>query len=185
MKTAFTDEQAIGVAPDAVWSRLTDWSDAPRWMPGVESMRAEGPLAPGTMLRFVARGKERTSTITAVETGRALTLRSAVGGVTADYTYTVQPAASGDTSIVGIEALVGTRGIMTLLAPVIRGAIAPRGRRAAGQPQGVGRGRRVADAPLRVPTQSRRSCSCTISSRPGPTPIAEIRAPLIPSSART
>ena len=76
------------------------------------------------MLRFVARGKERTSTITAVETGRALTLRSAVGGVTADYTYTVQPAASGDTSIVGIEALVGTRGIMTLLAPVIRGAIA-------------------------------------------------------------
>ena len=124
MKTAFTDEQAIGVAPDEVWSRLTDWSDAPRWMPGVESMRAEGPLAPGTMLRFVARGKERTSTITAVETGRALTLRSAVGGVTADYTYTVQPAASGDTSIVGIEALVGTRGIMTLLAPVIRGAIA-------------------------------------------------------------
>ena len=125
MKTAFTDEQAIDVAPDVVWSRLTDWAQAARWMPGVASMRADGPLAPATELRFVARGKERTSTITAVEPGRSLTLRSVVGGVTADYTYTVRPgAAGGTTTVAGLEAIVGTRGIMTLLAPVIRGAIA-------------------------------------------------------------
>ena len=124
MKTAFTDEQAIDVAPDVVWSRLTDWAQAARWMPGVESMRADGPLAPGTELRFVARGKERTSTITAVEPGRSLTLRSVVGGVTADYTYTVRPGSDGGATVAGLEALVGTRGIVTLLAPVIRGAIA-------------------------------------------------------------
>jgi carbon monoxide dehydrogenase subunit G len=124
MKTAFTDEQAIDVAPDVVWSRLTDWAQAARWMPGVESMRADGPLVPGTELRFVARGKERTSTITAVEPGRSLTLRSVVGGVTADYTYTVRGGATGGATVAGLEALVGTRGIMTLLAPVIRGAIA-------------------------------------------------------------
>ena len=124
MKTAFADEQAIDVAPDVVWSRLTDWAQAARWMPGVASMRADGALATGTELRFVARGKERTSTITSVEPGRSLTLRSVVGGVTADYTYTVRPGAAGDTTVAGLEAIVGTRGIMTLLAPVIRGAIA-------------------------------------------------------------
>jgi uncharacterized protein YndB with AHSA1/START domain len=124
MRTAFTDEQAIDVAPDLVWSRLTDWAQAARWMPGVESMRADGPLVPGTELRFVARGKDRTSTIAAVEPGRSLTLRSVVGGVTADYAYTVRPASAGGATVVGLEALVGTRGIMTLLAPMIRGAIA-------------------------------------------------------------
>lgn len=124
MKTAFTDEQAIDVAPDVAWSRLTDWTQATRWMPGVESMRADGPVSTGTELRFVARGKERTSTITAVEPGRSLTLRSAVGGVTADYTYTVRPGATEGGTVVRLEALVGTRGIMTLLAPVIRRAIA-------------------------------------------------------------
>ena len=94
MKTAFTDEQAIDVAPDVVWSHLTDWSHAARWMPASSRCAADGPLAPGTELRFVARGKERTSTITAVEPGRSLTLRSVVGGVTADYTYTVQSRGS-------------------------------------------------------------------------------------------
>lgn len=125
MKTAFTDEQAIAAPADTVWSRLTDWSQAPRWMPGVESMAADGPLAVGTVLRFTARGKERTSTITAVEPGRALTMRSAVGGVTADYAYRVEPGATDAVgSRVRLDAVVGTRGVMTLLGPVIRGAIA-------------------------------------------------------------
>ena len=74
MKTAFTDEQSIAAPVDAVWTRLTDWSGAANWMPGVDSMRADGPLAVGTVLHFVARGKERTSTITAIEPGRALTM---------------------------------------------------------------------------------------------------------------
>lgn len=125
MKTAFSDEQSIAAPAETVWTRLTDWSGAPNWMPGVESMRADGPLAVGTVLHFVARGKERTSTITAIRPGRALTMRSAVGGVTADYAYSIEPGttdASG--SRVRLDAAVGTRGVMTLLAPVIRGAIA-------------------------------------------------------------
>jgi hypothetical protein len=44
--------------------------------------------------------------------------------VTADYTYTMRPGATGGGTLVRLEALVGTRGITTLLAPVIRGAIA-------------------------------------------------------------
>jgi uncharacterized protein YndB with AHSA1/START domain len=124
MRPAFTDEQAIDAAPDAVWTALTDWSAAPQWMPGVESMDADGPLAVGTELRFVARGKERTSTVAAFEPRRAITLRSVVGGVTADYAYTVRPGEEPGGSVVSLEAGVTTRGVMTLLAPVIRGAIA-------------------------------------------------------------
>ena len=124
MRPAFTDEQSIDAAPDAVWTALTDWSGAPHWMPGVESMGADGPLAVGTELSFVARGKERTSTVVALEPRRAITLRSVVGGVTADYTYAVRPGDEPGGSVVSLEAGVATRGVMTLLAPVIRGAIA-------------------------------------------------------------
>jgi uncharacterized protein YndB with AHSA1/START domain len=124
MKAAFTDELAIDAAPDAVWAALIDWNGTPHWMPGVEAMRADGPLAVGTVLSFTARGKQRTSTVAAVEPGRAITLRSTVGGVTADYAYSVRPGDGPAASLVALEALVGTRGPMTLLAPVIRGAIA-------------------------------------------------------------
>jgi carbon monoxide dehydrogenase subunit G len=124
MKAAFTDEQEITAAPDAVWAALTDWTAAPQWMPGVESMRAEGPLAVGTALRFVARGKERTSIVAALEPGRAITLRSVVGGVNADYVYSVRPGDRAGASLVGLDANVGTHGIMTLFAPMIRRAIA-------------------------------------------------------------
>jgi carbon monoxide dehydrogenase subunit G len=124
MKPAFTDEQAIGAAPEAVWTALTEWEAAPQWMPGVASMRADGPLAVGTVLRFVARGKERTSTVAALEPGRAITLRSVAGGVTADYAYSVRPAGRAGSSLVSLDAQVTTNGVMTLLAPVIRSAIA-------------------------------------------------------------
>jgi carbon monoxide dehydrogenase subunit G len=124
MRPAFTDEQAIDAVPDAVWAALTDWNGAPHWMPGVESMRADGPLAVGTVLTFVARGKEHTSTVASLEPRRAITLRSVQGGVTADYAYTVRPGDNPGGSAVSLEADVATRGVMTLLAPVIRGAIA-------------------------------------------------------------
>lgn len=123
MTNAFTDEQTIAAPPDAVWARLTDWRAAPHWMPGVESMDADGPLTVGSVLRFTARGKPRTSTVTAVDPGRSLTLQSLVGGVTADYIYTVQSTDAAGTTV-RLEALIGTRGVMTLLAPVIRSAIA-------------------------------------------------------------
>ena len=124
MKTAFTDEQSIAAPADAVWTRLTDWSGAPNWMPGVESMRADGPLAVGTVLRFVARGKERTSTITALDPGHRLTMRSAVGGVTADYAYAIESSTDAAGSRVRLDAAVATRGLVSLFAPMIRGAIA-------------------------------------------------------------
>jgi uncharacterized protein YndB with AHSA1/START domain len=120
MTQAFTVTRQLDRRPGEVWEQLTDWDRASEWM-GVDSLRAEGPTAVGTVLVFRARGSERRSEIVAVEPGRALTLRSRQGGVTADYAYAVEPA--GDGSRVTLTADVQTSGVWTLLAPVVRAAI--------------------------------------------------------------
>jgi uncharacterized protein YndB with AHSA1/START domain len=118
--------QALRVAREidrpaaAVWEQLTDWDRAAGWL-GVDSIRAEGPTAVGTELVFRARGKDRRSEIVALDPGRSITLRSRQGGVTADYTYTVEPTGTG--SRTGLTADVRTSGLWSLLGPVIRGAI--------------------------------------------------------------
>lgn len=122
MTLAFQDRRILPVTPDVVWATLTDWTRGPEWLPGVTSMRAEGPLAVGTVLRFTARGSERSSRITAVDAGRALTLTSEERGVRADYRYTLESVDAG--TAVTLAADVVTSGPMRLLGPVIRGAIA-------------------------------------------------------------
>jgi len=105
----------------AVWAELTDWARAAEWMPGVDDVRPDGPTAVGTTLAVRARGKDRTSTITALEPGRSVTLTSVQGGVTADYRYTCEPV--GDGTTVTLVADVRTSGPWGLLGPLIRTAI--------------------------------------------------------------
>jgi uncharacterized protein YndB with AHSA1/START domain len=119
---------------DEVWARLVTWDDAPRWMAGVDALRASGPTAPGTRLVFTARGKERTGEIVAVDPGRGVTVRSAQGGVTADYAYTCTPDGHG--TRLELVATCRITGATRLLGPVIRSAI----RRAdSGQPAAFAR----------------------------------------------
>ncbi|MFQ5759524.1 MAG: SRPBCC family protein [Acidiferrobacterales bacterium] len=82
---------------DEVWSFLTNWEEMPRWMNGVDSMRAlsDGPVGTGTELRFVARGAERPSTITAWASPKQLTLSSIQGGITATYHYRCEKEKDG------------------------------------------------------------------------------------------
>jgi uncharacterized protein YndB with AHSA1/START domain len=120
MTRAFTRSRTIDRPADDVWRQLTDWDSAAGWL-GVDAISASGPTAPGTVLTFHTRGKEHTSTITAVEPGRSVVLRSVQGGVTADYRYAVEPAGTG--SRVTVDADVRTSGAMRLLGPVIRAAI--------------------------------------------------------------
>ena len=57
MTEVFTAEVTIGRPVDSVWARLIDWDSAARWMPGVEALRAHGPIATGTTLVFTTRGE--------------------------------------------------------------------------------------------------------------------------------
>jgi uncharacterized protein YndB with AHSA1/START domain len=120
MTRAFTVTHALGRPAEEVWRRLTDWDGAAGWL-GVDRVTAEGPTTAGTRLRFTSRGRDRTAEITAVDPGRSVTLRSRQGGVTADYTYRVDPVGSG--CRVTLDADVHTRGAWAVLAPVIRAAI--------------------------------------------------------------
>jgi uncharacterized protein YndB with AHSA1/START domain len=120
MSSAFSVTRQVDRPVEQVWRQLTDWERAAGWL-GVDSIRADGATQVGTTLRFVTRGKERTSEIADLDPGRSITLRSQQGGVTADYRYTVEPAGSG--SRVSLTADVRTRGAWTLLGPMIRAAI--------------------------------------------------------------
>jgi carbon monoxide dehydrogenase subunit G len=122
MSRAFEVSQVIRAEASVVWAVLTDWSLAADWMPGVTGMTADGPPRPGTTLSYQAGGRPRTSTVVAVDDCRALTLRSVVSGVTADYRYTLIPQ-DGATRVT-LDADVRTAGVFRLLGPVIRRAIA-------------------------------------------------------------
>ena len=111
----------MGQPVGTVWERLVDWDTADRWMPGVDAVRAAGPLAAGSTLVFTARGKERLATVAALEPGRSITLRSVQGGVTADYRY--ECAAGGGGTRVGLVADCTMTGPVKLLGPLIRYAI--------------------------------------------------------------
>ncbi|MGH3586977.1 MAG: SRPBCC family protein [Pseudonocardia sp.] len=121
MPTAFTAETTVGRPVGEVWERLVDWDTAERWMPGVEAVRAQGPLTAGSTLVFTARGKERLATIAALEPGRRITVRSVQGGVTADYAY--ECVAHGCGTVVSLVADCSMTGPVRLLGPVIRFAI--------------------------------------------------------------
>ena len=120
MTRAFAAVREIDRPVEEVWARLTDWERAAGWL-GVDTIRADGATAVGTTLRFTARGKERTSEIAALDPVRSVTLRSRQGGVTADYTYGVEPSGAG--SRVTLVADVATRGAWALAEPMIRAAI--------------------------------------------------------------
>ncbi|KQY46499.1 SRPBCC family protein [Cellulomonas sp. Root137] len=120
MTIAIDTTTSIAAPPDAVWAALTDWSLAPRWMPGVSAMT--GPVAPGSTVTFTVRGKERTALVDGLDAPRRLALLSRSGPVTAVYTYTLTPTSAG--TDLGLVADVVVRGPLTLLAGVIRRSIA-------------------------------------------------------------
>lgn len=119
MTQAFAVKTTIGRPAAEVWATLVDWPRVGRWMPGVESMVAKGPNEVGTELVFRARGKDRPSSIAAIEPGRAITLRSVQGGVTADYRYRVEPVSETVTDV-HLDADCSTAGIWSAVGPLLR-----------------------------------------------------------------
>ena len=99
MAHAFSVEEIIGQPVPQVWAALTDWPNAHRWMPGIDTITADGDTAEGTQLTFRARGKDRSSTIVRCVAGESIVLRSVQGGVTADYTYEVHEHGDGTSRV--------------------------------------------------------------------------------------
>ncbi len=92
-------------------------------MNGIESMSIDGETVVGAHVRFFTRGQDRDSLITHCEPGRSITLRSQQGGVTADYTYSIEPAGES-CSRVSLEAECHFSGLLfPLLGPLIGFAI--------------------------------------------------------------
>ena len=115
--------ETINRRPEHVWAVLTDWPGAVRWMNGIESMSIDGETAEGAHVRFFTRGQNRDSLITHCEPGRSITLRSQQGGVSADYTYSIEPAGESS-SRVSLEAECHFSGLrFRLLGPLIGFAI--------------------------------------------------------------
>lgn len=121
MTPAFDVNALVQRPPQAVWDTFTRWELAPRWMQGIDSLHAEGPLAVGSRLVFHARGQDRPAEVTALEPGQSLTLRSVQGPVCADYRYSLEP--EGPHTRLRLVARCEVRGWMALFAPLLRWVI--------------------------------------------------------------
>ena len=123
MAQTFAVDEVIQRPAPQVWEALTDWTNAHRWMPGIEGITAEGETAEGTKLTFRARGADRTSTIVQCDVGRLIVLRSVQGGVTADYTYEVHEQGEGSARVTLVANCQITGLWWSLVSPLLRIAI--------------------------------------------------------------
>jgi carbon monoxide dehydrogenase subunit G len=114
--TAFIVSTTVERPATEVWARLTDWPAAPTWMPGVESIRVNGPE-----LTFRTRGRDRRGRIEVVDPGRTVVVHSSQGGVSAAYTYSCLP--DGDRTKVTLTADCQVRGVWRPFAGLLRVAI--------------------------------------------------------------
>ena len=85
------------------------------------TLPTDRPLEIGTILKFSARGKERETSVTALETLKKLALTSTQGGVTATYEYALTPV--GDGTEITLNAGCEATGFWALLHPVINFAM--------------------------------------------------------------
>lgn len=122
MTQVFASEVTIARPPEDVWTALTDWEQAHRWMK-VDSIAGDGETTVGTVLTFRARGKDRLATIAAVEPERSVMLRSVQGRVTADYTYEVEPIDADHARVLLVAECSTTGPVWKLLSPLLRSAI--------------------------------------------------------------
>ncbi|MEE8272238.1 MAG: SRPBCC family protein [Alphaproteobacteria bacterium] len=119
MADGFKVIESLDHAPQGVWACLTDFDNASEWMTGIADFTqvTQGPLEIGTRFRFMARGKQRETRVTALDPGKRIALTSTQGGVTATYTYSATPA--GDGTEVTLKAVCNATGFCTLIHPVI------------------------------------------------------------------
>lgn len=119
MTRGFHVAEQIDARPEEVWSALTDFTNARRWMNGVEEMVQEtsGALGLGTRFRFRSRGHVHHTVVTEFVPGQKIALTSTQGGITATYIYSVLPSDRGST--ITLNATCTAKGYWKLVHPLI------------------------------------------------------------------
>ena len=101
MAKGFEVETVIAAPPEHVWTAMTDFAQAPRWMPGLHEVAPKdgGPLGPGKVFTVTmsakGRGRQRDMTLSDWSPTNRFALTSREGGVTATYTYCLAPSDCG------------------------------------------------------------------------------------------
>ncbi|WP_309081396.1 SRPBCC family protein [Zhihengliuella sp.] len=122
--TALEDEALIHLPQWRVWDLLTDWTSAPLWMPGVDSMLAVGPAVPGQVLRYVSAEHERELTVATVERGSALTLATGSDGADVRVEYGYLLVAEADRTRLRLRVGIRLNDAVTDGADELRAALA-------------------------------------------------------------
>ena len=124
MAKGFEVETVIAAPPDKVWAAMTDFAQAPRWMPGLHEVapKDDQPLGAGKVFTVTmstkGRGKQRNLTLSDWRPSDRFALSSQEGGVTATYTYFLAP--SGDGTRVKLNGACEAKGpFWRLLHPLI------------------------------------------------------------------
>lgn len=99
-------EIMIAARREKVWALLTDIERWPEWQSDVSSARLEGPLAPGTVFRWKAKGLGITSTIEMVEGEKRVGWTGDSLGMKAVHIWTLEQQTSG-TRVITEESLSG------------------------------------------------------------------------------
>ncbi|MBT5515350.1 MAG: hypothetical protein HOA30_16715 [Rhodospirillaceae bacterium] len=117
MADGFSVSLIIDSPPEEVWTFLTDFANAGEWMPGIDGLRPidNEKIGLGTRLQFTARNAMRETEITEWNPGKCVALTSSYGGVTATYTYCVEP--DDDETRVSLVAVCMATGAWKILRP--------------------------------------------------------------------
>jgi len=91
MSDDFKDIQIINKPREAVWAFLTDFSQAKRWMTGINEMRplADEPVKLGSDLIYYVRKIERFSCVTAWEPYEKMAITMTQEGVKTTHEFTL------------------------------------------------------------------------------------------------
>jgi len=124
MAKGFEVETVIAAPPDRVWAAMTDFAQAPRWMPGLHEVapKDDRPLGAGKVFAVTmstkGRGKQRDMTLSDWHPSDRFALSSPEGGVTATYTYSLTPDGKG--TCVKLLGICEAKGLFwRLLHPLI------------------------------------------------------------------
>jgi hypothetical protein len=116
-------ERTIAAPPEVVWEVLTDFAAQPEWNPSIVSIAAEGPLEPGTRMRFVGPRNDKGGTmkfhptILVAEPARELRWLGRLGlprVFDGEHVFRMEPLADGSTRFVQEEHFRG------VLVPFLR-----------------------------------------------------------------